>query len=982
MKFKKPIEVQAGISDGDPTNPLGQAGYLLSSDGTNVNWVSPGGLSAETAEAIVQPIKASGALAKGDPVYIVGYQNGQNVNIVAKADSSDAAKMPVVGLADDDYANNNFGTMTAFGSFNGNFDTTGGTENWAVGDIIFVKAGGGLTNVKPTGTDLIQNIAIVSRVQQNTGELEVIALGRTNDVPNLPAGRLFVGTNDNTSLISDVVYVDDTNDRVGIGTTAPGSKLTVSSGVDDTSLNTARINHVRNNAVGGTQAVVIDMNLSGADITTENRQNSALYIDVDSSADGDASNQHRVRGITADVKFSGFSDSVQAGYFYAESNNTTQKTAQIIGVQGQAVHDSDSVDGGVSNMYGVYGLASIQDLGDVDNAYGGFFLTTVTPGRGDAGVGITKGVEGKVAINKAETINYMAITAVSGIIDNNEGTAPAFGNQYLFKGDYQGTKGAAAYGIWCEGDKHYFDGNVGIGVTNPSAKLQVYGNITSTYNAADTDTGAYGISRTLSGLTVNARGYRDNTIITSPGNNAVSYAGIDLKSKSTSGTYGHVTMFQGRHSLDAANLTDFEGLYIGGLNFTNSSSATNYVGVTVENPTSFSGTITNFIGTKIDAPIRTGGTITNFYGLKIEDSVSATNKWGIYSEDTSVKSKMLGQLESGDISVYNTDTNASLNLNSSSTASGGNYIHAKKSDGTNQWVLGSNNANDDRLTLKQYNAANIIFANNSGDAMVIDTAGNVGIGNTGPNYPLVVNGVAAANRFYIPNVSSTNAWALQVRNSANTADSGLYFENGDAQLLLRDDENNLNVRINSDTDSYINGGNVGIGVTSPSTKLDVDGTGTFGAGSTYALNLKSSSGSRGIKILSSDGTYRGGIDWNTVDFFIRDASDAKLLSLNYSTKNATLLGNVEAVNFILSSDERKKTKIKDLACNNIDVNWRSFELKQNEGDYRTGVIAQELEEKHPEFVNTDDEGFKSVKYIDLLIAKIAELEARLEKAGI
>ena len=47
-----------------------------------------------------------------------------------------------------------------------------------------------------------------------------------------------------------------------------------------------------------------------------------------------------------------------------------------------------------------------------------------------------------------------------------------------------------------------------------------------------------------------------------------------------------------------------------------------------------------------------------------------------------------------------------------------------------------------------------------------------------------------------------------------------------------------------------------------------------------------------------------------------------------------------------------------------------------------GVIAQELEIKHPEFVNTDNEGFKSVKYIDLLISKIAELEARLEKAGI
>ena len=229
MKFLKPIEVQAGISDGDPTNPLGQAGYLLSSDGSNVNWVSPGGLSAETAEAIVQPIKANGALSKGDPVYIVGFQNGQNTNIVAKADSSDPTKMPVVGLVDADYANNAFGTMTAFGSFNGNFDTTGGTENWAIGDIIFVKAGGGLTNIKPGGTDLIQNIAIVSRVQQNTGELEVIALGRTNDVPNLPTGRLFVGTAANTSLASDVIYVDDTNDRVGIGTTSPSTDLEVSS---------------------------------------------------------------------------------------------------------------------------------------------------------------------------------------------------------------------------------------------------------------------------------------------------------------------------------------------------------------------------------------------------------------------------------------------------------------------------------------------------------------------------------------------------------------------------------------------------------------------------------------------------------------------------------------------------------------------------------------------------------------------------------
>jgi hypothetical protein len=106
-------------------------------------------------------------------------------------------------------------------------------------------------------------------------------------------------------------------------------------------------------------------------------------------------------------------------------------------------------------------------------------------------------------------------------------------------------------------------------------------------------------------------------------------------------------------------------------------------------------------------------------------------------------------------------------------------------------------------------------------------------------------------------------------------------------------------------------------------------------------------------------------------------------ALNINASGVTTFNNtVTATNFILSSDERKKTKIKDLTCDNINVNWKSFELKEDGGEYRTGVIAQELEQSHPEFVKTDDEGFKSVKYIDLLIAKIAELEARLEKAGI
>jgi hypothetical protein len=283
---------------------------------------------------------------------------------------------------------------------------------------------------------------------------------------------------DGTSSLSgdNSLYWDPTNEHLGIGDSTPGSKLKVLSGINETSICTVDISHIRNDADVATNAMRINMDLSGADTTTADRTNSGLFLDLDSSADGDASNEHRIRGISSDVRFTGFSDSVQSGYFLAESNNSTEKTALLIGLQAQASHDSSSTNGGVSNMYGVYGVSSIQDLGDVDNSFGGLFATIITASRGAANVGITKGVEGRVTIDKAETITYNAMTAVSGIIDNNEGTIPTFGAQYLFKGDYQGTKGDNAYGIYTEGNRHYFDGNIGIGTTNATSRLTVQEN--------------------------------------------------------------------------------------------------------------------------------------------------------------------------------------------------------------------------------------------------------------------------------------------------------------------------------------------------------------------------------------------------------------------------------------------------------------------------------------------------------------------------
>ena len=105
-------------------------------------------------------------------------------------------------------------------------------------------------------------------------------------------------------------------------------------------------------------------------------------------------------------------------------------------------------------------------------------------------------------------------------------------------------------------------------------------------------------------------------------------------------------------------------------------------------------------------------------------------------------------------------------------------------------------------------------------------------------------------------------------------------------------------------------------------------------------------------------------------------------SVFFTHNTATFTGTCTATNFILSSDKTLKENIKDIDKKHIDVNWKNFELKSEPGVKRAGVIAQELEAKHPEFVRTNEDGLKSVAYVDLLIAKIAELEARLEKAGL
>jgi hypothetical protein len=213
----------------------GTADQVLTTDGAGqlafVDQITIASGSAEVVEVPVKNLQGS-ALTKGDPVYISGSVGTSGILEVQLADAGNSAKMPAVGLLKQDLAINAEGFAVVTGKLR-NLVTSpidGVTPN--PNDVIYVKSGGStgaaLTTTKPTGsTNLIQNVGKVGRVSTvSDGTLVVSSILRSNDIPNLPTGKIWVGTAANTAQ-STVVHLDETNIRLGLNETTPTQTLHV-----------------------------------------------------------------------------------------------------------------------------------------------------------------------------------------------------------------------------------------------------------------------------------------------------------------------------------------------------------------------------------------------------------------------------------------------------------------------------------------------------------------------------------------------------------------------------------------------------------------------------------------------------------------------------------------------------------------------------------------------------------------------------------
>jgi hypothetical protein len=131
------------------------------------------------AGSVYAHVRAGEALAKGDPVYISGsHGSGENlIPIVSKADASNAAKMPAVGIMDAALANNANGHMVITGTI-----TDLNTNAYAVNSVLYVASGGGFTATPPAANS--QAVAIVERSNTNNGAVIVKVNGLASNGGN------------------------------------------------------------------------------------------------------------------------------------------------------------------------------------------------------------------------------------------------------------------------------------------------------------------------------------------------------------------------------------------------------------------------------------------------------------------------------------------------------------------------------------------------------------------------------------------------------------------------------------------------------------------------------------------------------------------------------------------------------------------------------------------------------------------------------
>lgn len=352
--------------------------------------------------------------------------------------------------------------------------------------------------------------------------------------------------------------------------------------------------------------------------------------------------------------------------------------------------------------------------------------------------------------------------------------------------------------------------------------------------------------------------------------------------------------------------------------------------------------------------------------MKYNEGITFHTVQASVSADDAIGNERMRIDQSGNVGIGTASPNRLLHLQST----GDTIMQITSADGSGAFIDLGDVSDVDGGRIVYDSGSNLLFNTASTERVRIDSSGNVGIGTSSPSAYLHTEGASNGTESYakfstgsaagdqiltIKSSSSRNHMALQVNTGAGATDD----------LALNPD-----------------GGNVGIGTTSPNMKLNI----SHGDQDGLRFNCTSTTGEAFIDFGDSGDNDAGSIRYdhndNSMKFRVNASERARIVNTGafHVTNDVVAFSSTP-------SDQKLKTNVKDIEYGLDTI----MKLKPKQYDWKKdnrkdiGFIAQEVEEVIPEIVKDNewfDDKIKTMDYEKLtavLIKAVQEQQKQIEE---